>query len=98
MFPKDMEPESTTLIVHVHFSKSSSNGFKRTLENKCEQLFSERTHFDYTRSDKQAVVTNSVAQEPEGSSPHTQQPVTGPCPELVESNPPPPPPAQSQSL
>jgi hypothetical protein len=31
-----------------------------------------------------------VAQEPEGSSPHSQQPVTGPCPEPIESNPPPP--------
>jgi hypothetical protein len=29
----------------------------------------------------------SVAQEPEGSSPHSQQPATGPCPETVESNP-----------
>jgi hypothetical protein len=33
--------------------------------------------------------TNSVAQEPEGSSPHSQQPATGPRPEPVESNPPP---------
>jgi hypothetical protein len=32
------------------------------------------------------VLTNSVAQEPEGSSPHSQQPATGPCPETVESN------------
>jgi hypothetical protein len=32
-------------------------------------------------------LTNSVAQEPEGSSPHSQQPATGPCPEPVESNP-----------
>jgi hypothetical protein len=31
--------------------------------------------------------TNSVAQEPEGSSPHSQQPDTGPYPEPVESNP-----------
>jgi hypothetical protein len=29
---------------------------------------------------------NSVAQEPECSSPHSQQPATGPCPEPVESN------------
>jgi hypothetical protein len=28
-----------------------------------------------------------MAQEPEGSSPHSQQPTTGPCPEPVESNP-----------
>jgi hypothetical protein len=28
-----------------------------------------------------------VAQEPEGSSPHSQQPATGPCPETVETNP-----------
>jgi hypothetical protein len=35
-------------------------------------------------------LTNSVAQEPEGSSPHSQQPATVPCPELVKSNPPPP--------
>jgi hypothetical protein len=26
-------------------------------------------------------LTNSVAQEPEGSSPHSQQPATGPYPE-----------------
>jgi hypothetical protein len=35
-------------------------------------------------------LTNSVAQEPEGSSPHSPQPATGPCPEPVESNPHPP--------
>jgi hypothetical protein len=35
-------------------------------------------------------LTNSVVQEPEGSSPHSQQPATGPCPELVKSNPHPP--------
>jgi hypothetical protein len=34
--------------------------------------------------------SNSVAQEPEGSSPHSQQPATGPCPEPVKSNPYPP--------
>jgi hypothetical protein len=33
------------------------------------------------------VLTNSVAQEPEGSSPHSQQPATGPYPVPVESNP-----------
>jgi hypothetical protein len=32
------------------------------------------------------IITNSVAQEPEGSSPHSQQPATGPCPETVEFN------------
>jgi hypothetical protein len=31
--------------------------------------------------------TNSVEQEPEGSSPHSQQPANGPCTETVESNP-----------
>jgi hypothetical protein len=31
--------------------------------------------------------TNSVAQETEGSSSHSQQPATGPHPEPVESNP-----------
>jgi hypothetical protein len=30
-------------------------------------------------------------QEPESSSPHSQQPATGPYPEPVKSNPPPPP-------
>jgi hypothetical protein len=35
-------------------------------------------------------LTNSVAQEPEGSSPHSQQSATGPCPETDESNPHPP--------
>jgi hypothetical protein len=32
-------------------------------------------------------ITNSVAQEREGSSPHSQQPATGPYPEPVESTP-----------
>jgi hypothetical protein len=32
-------------------------------------------------------LTNSVTQEPEGSSPHSQQPAASPCPEPVESNP-----------
>jgi hypothetical protein len=32
-------------------------------------------------------LTNSMAQEPEGSSQHSQQPATGPCPETVEFNP-----------
>jgi hypothetical protein len=32
-------------------------------------------------------ITNSVAQEREGSSPHSQQPATDSCSELVESNP-----------
>jgi hypothetical protein len=31
-------------------------------------------------------LTKSVAQEPEGSPSHSQQPATGTCPELVESN------------
>jgi hypothetical protein len=33
------------------------------------------------------VRTNSVAPEPEGSSPHSQQPANGPYPEPGESNP-----------
>jgi hypothetical protein len=33
--------------------------------------------------------TNSVAPEPEGSSPHSQQPANGPYPQPVESTPPP---------
>jgi hypothetical protein len=32
-------------------------------------------------------LTNSVAQEPEGSSPHSQQPATGPSLETVEYSP-----------
>jgi hypothetical protein len=40
-------------------------------------------------------VTNSVAQEPEGSSLHSQQLATGPYSEPTESNPQPPPPSQS---
>jgi hypothetical protein len=39
-----------------------------------------------------------VAQEPEGSSPHSQQPATGPCPEPVESNPHPPKPISLRSI
>jgi hypothetical protein len=35
----------------------------------------------------QLLLTNSVVQEPEGRSPHSQQPATGPYPEPVESNP-----------
>jgi hypothetical protein len=38
------------------------------------------------------MLTNTVEQEPEALSPHSQQPATGPCPEPVESNPLPPPP------
>jgi hypothetical protein len=37
-------------------------------------------------------VTDSVAPEPEGSSPHSQQPANGPYPEPGESTPLPPPP------
>jgi hypothetical protein len=33
------------------------------------------------------VTTNSMAQEPEGSSPHSEQLATGPYPEPAESNP-----------
>jgi hypothetical protein len=36
------------------------------------------------------VLTNSVAEEPEDSSPHSQQLATGPYPESIESTPPPP--------
>jgi hypothetical protein len=43
-------------------------------------------------------LTNSVAQEPEGSSPHSQQPATGPCPEPVESNPHSPKPVSLRSI
>jgi hypothetical protein len=38
-----------------------------------------------------ALSNNSMAPEPEGSSPHSQQPATGPCPETVEFTPHPPP-------
>jgi hypothetical protein len=41
-------------------------------------------------SESLPVITNSVAQEPEGSSPHSQQPATGTYLEPVESNPHPP--------
>jgi hypothetical protein len=44
----------------------------------------------HTHTTDTESVTDSVAQEPEGSSPHSQQPATGPCPEPVESNPHPP--------
>jgi hypothetical protein len=43
-------------------------------------------------------LTKSVAQEPEDSSPHSQQPATGPCPEPVESNPHPPKPISLRSI
>jgi hypothetical protein len=32
------------------------------------------------------LLTNSVAQEPEGSSPHSQQPTTSPCQLFYEEN------------
>jgi carotenoid cleavage dioxygenase-like enzyme len=51
------------------------------------------TCFIHNSIDYNCMFTNrdiSVAQEPEGSSPHSQQPATGPCPETVESNPHPP--------
>jgi hypothetical protein len=41
----------------------------------------------WKESNSQWVLTNSVAQEPEGSSSHSQQLTTGPYPEPVESNP-----------
>jgi hypothetical protein len=37
-----------------------------------------------------SLLTNSVAPEPEGSSPHSQQPSNGPYPEPDESTPHPP--------
>jgi hypothetical protein len=45
--------------------------------------------YNYVSSEKvcHSYLTNSVAQEPEGSSPHSPQPATGLCPEPVESNP-----------
>jgi hypothetical protein len=43
-------------------------------------------------------LTNSVVQELECSSPHLQQPATGPCPEPVESNPHPPKPISPRSI
>jgi hypothetical protein len=43
-------------------------------------------------------MTNSVAQEPEGSSPQSQQPATSPYPEPVESNPHPPKPIYLRSI
>jgi hypothetical protein len=36
-------------------------------------------------SEQNTKLTNSVVEEPEGSSPHSQQPATGPCLETVES-------------
>jgi hypothetical protein len=49
------------------------------------RLFAVRNKYQFY-----SVLTNSVAQESQGSSPHWQQPATGPCPEPVESNPQPP--------
>jgi hypothetical protein len=43
------------------------------------------------------LYTNSVAPEPEGSSPHSQNPATGPNPEQGESTPHAPPPHSSLS-
>jgi hypothetical protein len=62
-------------------------------------LFSRILSFSYqnmnsvSSSDKLSFhqLSNSVVQEPEGSSPHSQQPATGPYHEPVESNAPPPP-------
>jgi hypothetical protein len=44
------------------------------------------------------VLTNYMAPEPEGKSPHSQQPATGPCTEPVESNPHPPKPISLRSI
>jgi hypothetical protein len=41
------------------------------------------------------MLTNTVTPEPEGSSPHSQQPASDPHPEPGESTPPPPTPSQS---
>jgi hypothetical protein len=38
----------------------------------------------------ETLITNSVAPEPKGSSPHSQQPANDPYPEPGESNPHPP--------
>jgi hypothetical protein len=43
-------------------------------------------------------LTNSVAPEPEGSSPHSQQPANGPYPEPGESTPHPPQPISPRSI
>jgi hypothetical protein len=50
-----------------------------------------RDRYNYVQRLKSPELINSVAQEPEGSSPRSQQLSTGPYPESVESNPPPPP-------
>jgi hypothetical protein len=55
-----------------------------------KKFFSLTVNFTDNRFKSQAftcIVANSVAQEPEGSSPPAQQPANGPCPETVESNP-----------
>jgi hypothetical protein len=44
------------------------------------------------------TLTNSVAPEPEGSSPHSQQPANGPYPEPGESTPHPPQPISLRSI
>jgi hypothetical protein len=69
--------------------QSSDLPFKYNVKNsiECAERIKE---LNIKPTYKMLTLTNSMAQKTEGSSPHSQQPATGPCPEPVESDPHPP--------
>jgi hypothetical protein len=82
---KQSKTNTSECLIHAEkcsiFEASSVNNLSTSHVLVCHYIF----HTNYTIS-----ATNSMAQEPEDSSPHSQKPATGPCPETVESNPHPP--------
>jgi hypothetical protein len=83
MLPPFLGPKNE----RVHFSEMLESIWKSTGYEKSNAVY-----FSIIFSHRIEItkLTNSVAQEPEGSSPHSQQPATCPYPEPVESNPHPP--------
>jgi hypothetical protein len=70
------------VLLKVHYFSTSGDSLRSLSRHPVIVLPPKDLFFYY--------LTNFVAQEPEGSSPHSQQPATGPCPQTVESNPHPP--------
>jgi hypothetical protein len=64
----------------------------RTQEKNCSNAVSARSYWNSSNPIQHALciaqLSNSVAPKPEGSSPHSQQPATGPYPQPNESTPP----------
>jgi hypothetical protein len=88
---RQLQPEThSSQSIRVKSAPSTSNEHAG-LESHESSAYEVNTNVNTPRKVLQKfLLTNSVAQEPEGSSPHSQQPATGPCPETVESNPHPP--------